>query len=446
MSLAARERAWLLAGWVAAAMGASIPVSVATDNALLGLLVALWLIGGGLRRSWQAVREHRAAQIALGLFALLGLGVLYADAPLGERLSYLSKYRELALLAVLLPVFAEADVRRRGLVVLCAVVSLAVLLSYLLRLGLVPSGVPGEGLFKGVSGDAYVFKLRITYSFLAAFAAYVMAAGALRAPRTWQKVILGLWALACALNVLLLVQGRTGYLVLGALVVYGTVVRLGPKGAIAGAALAAAMGVAAFYGSSAFHARIAQTLQELRQGAGDEATATSTGLRLQFLRNSVAIIRDHPLTGVGTGGFATAYAEKVRGTAQVQTTNPHSEYLLLGAQIGLAGPLLLLALFWALWRAHARLPKCSLEREIGQAMVVAMALGCVFNSFLLDHTEGLVFAWVSALALGASLNRDTTPASAIPAAGESAAAVVPAEAGIQPAVDPARPGFPLSRE
>jgi O-antigen ligase len=405
MSFAARERAWLLAGWVAVAMGASIPISVAADNTLLGLLAALWLIGGGPRRSWEVLRENRAAQLALGLFALLGVGVLYADVPVGERLSYLSKYRELVLIAVLLPVFADPNARRRGLIAFCTVVSLSVLISFLLRLGLVPSGVPGEGLLKGVPSDAYVFKLRITYSFLVAFAAFVLAAAALRAPQTWHKVVLGLMALACALNVLLLVQGRTGYLVLGALVVYGLVARLGHKGAIAGAALVAALGVAAFYGSSAFHARIAQTLQEVRQGSGDEATTTSTGLRLQFLRNSVAIIRDHPLRGVGTGGFAVAYAEKVRGTGQVLTSNPHCEYLLLGVQVGLAGPLLLLALFWALWRACARLPRDTLERDIGQAMVVAMALGCVFNSFLLDHTEGLVFAWVSALALGATLAR-----------------------------------------
>lgn len=394
-------------------MGASIPISVAADNALLGALLVAWLAGGGPRRSWTALRASRFAQLALALFALLALGTAYADAPLDERFSYLWKYRELALVPVLVPAFAEPVVRRRALVVFCAAAVASVLISYLLYLGL----VPGQGLFKGVPSDPYVFKLRITHSFLAAIAGFVLAAAALRAPRGWQRAALGLLALLCALNVLLLVQGRTGYLVLAGLIAYAFVARLGWKGAAAGAALVAALAAAAFYGSSAFHARVVETVAELRQARADPAAETSTGLRLQFLRTSLAIIRDHPLAGVGTGGFAAAYAEKVRGTALVPTRNPHSEYLLLGAQVGLAGPALLLALFWALWRECARLPAAALERELGQALVVAMALGCLVNAFFLDHTEGLVFAWLGALALGAtrpaqaSSTSATTPAS-----------------------------------
>lgn len=406
MSAGSAGRAWPLAGWVAAVMGASIPISVAADNALTGLLLVLWLAAGGPRRSWEALRASRAAQLALGLFALLGIGALYADVPVSERLAYLWKYRELMLFVVLLPVFGDPSIRRRALVTLCAAVTLSVLISYLLHSGLVPGG----GVFKGNPADPYVFKLRITHNFLAAFAAFVLAAAALRAPQRWQQAVLGVLSLACALNVLLLVQGRTGYVVLAGLLTYALGARLGYRGLLAGVALVAAVGAAAFYGSTAFHDRVVQTLHEAREARADPAAKTSIGLRLQFYRTSAEIIRDHPLIGVGTGDFPVAYAEKVHGTDMEPAQNPHNEYLLLGTQVGLGGPLLFLALFGALWRAYARLPKGAVEREVGQAMVIAMALGCVFNSFLLDHTEGLVFAWVGALALGARFDR--TPASA----------------------------------
>jgi len=29
--------------------------------------------------------------------------------------------------------------------------------------------------------------------------------------------------------------------------------------------------------------------------------------------------------------------------------------------------------------------------------VLTIAIGCLFNSLLLDHTEGLLFAWLTAL-------------------------------------------------
>lgn len=417
MRAAVETRASTAAGWIAALMGASIPVSVASDSALLGLLLVLWALAGGPRRSWDAFRAGRAAQLALALFALLAVGTIHAVVPVDERLSHLWKYRELAIVVVLLPLFADPHVRRRGLVALCAAVVASVLISYLLYFGLVPGG----GVFKGEPADPYVFKLRITHNFLAGFGAFVLAAAALRVAQPWQKAVLALLALACALNVVLLVQGRTGYVVLAGLVTYAFAARLGWKGVIAGAGLVGALGLAAFYASNAFHDRVVQTWQEAKAARDDPAAATSVGLRLQFYRTSAEIIRDHPLLGVGTGGFAEAYAERVRDTAFEPTRNPHNEYLLLGAQVGLGGPLLFLALLAALWRACGRLPRGALEREVGQAMVIAMALGCVFNAFLLDHTEGLVFAWVSALALGA---------------------VISAEAGIQRAGDPTRPGFP----
>ena len=37
---------------------------------------------------------------------------------------------------------------------------------------------------------------------------------------------------------------------------------------------------------------------------------------------------------------------------------------------------------------------------VARGLVLAMASGCLFNSFLLDHTEGLAFAWMSALLFG----------------------------------------------
>ncbi|MCL4801824.1 MAG: O-antigen ligase family protein [Burkholderiales bacterium] len=394
---AVEARASTAAGWIAAAMGASIPVSVASDSALLGLLLVLWALAGGPRRSWEALRASRAAQLALGLFALLAVGVLYAEVPVGERFSALWKYRELVLLVVLVPLFSDPRVRRNGLVALCAAVAASVLISYLLYFGLVPGG----GVFKGEPADPYVFKLRITHNFLGAFAAFVLAAAALRARQAWHRAVLALLALVCVLNVVLLVQGRTGYVVLAGLVTYAFAARLGWKGVIAGAGLVGALGLAAFYGSDAFHDRVVQTWQEAEAARDDPAAPTSVGLRLQFYRTSAEIIRDNPLLGVGTGGFAEAYAERVRDTTFEPTRNPHNEYLLLGTQVGLGGLLLFVVLLGALWRACGRLPRGALEREVGQAMVIAMALGCVFNAFLLDHTEGLVFAWVSALALGA---------------------------------------------
>jgi len=72
--------------------------------------------------------------------------------------------------------------------------------------------------------------------------------------------------------------------------------------------------------------------------------------------------------------------------------HPHNEYLLMTAQLGVAGLVALLALFWVPWRLAPRLPLPH-EQVLARGVVLTIAVGCVFNSLLLDHTEGLFFAW-----------------------------------------------------
>jgi O-antigen ligase len=126
------------------------------------------------------------------------------------------------------------------------------------------------------------------------------------------------------------------------------------------------------------------------------AYTDAVGLRMEFYRNSLAIVRDHPLAGVGTGGFPQAYAQRARGTGMVPTHNPHNEYLLIAVQTGVIGLLLLLNLFWQQWRLAPRLA-APLETHVARGLVLTIAAGCLFNSMLLDHTEGLLFAWLTGL-------------------------------------------------
>jgi len=123
---------------------------------------------------------------------------------------------------------------------------------------------------------------------------------------------------------------------------------------------------------------------------GEERTWTSTGQRIEFYRNSLALFGQAPVLGHGTGRFHEKYAEHVAGTKQVVTSNPHNEYLMVGVQSGLVGLGILVALLWALWRAAFRWE--GMDRWLAQGMVVWLAVGCCFNSFILDSREGMLFA------------------------------------------------------
>ena len=123
--------------------------------------------------------------------------------------------------------------------------------------------------------------------------------------------------------------------------------------------------------------------------------------RLDFMKNSLSLVRERPVLGYGTGSFAREYAALADRTGIWATDNPHNEYLLIAVQLGVIGLFMFLFLFFEQWRYSYRLaPE---EKWLAQGLVVTMALGCLVNSFLLDFHEGHFYAYFTAL-LFSSLN------------------------------------------
>jgi len=84
-------------------------------------------------------------------------------------------------------------------------------------------------------------------------------------------------------------------------------------------------------------------------------------VRLDLWRSAVAMIRDHPLTGVGTAAYGTAlrtYRDPLLARDHIVTA--HNLYLNTGAEAGLpgliAGAWLLVALAWAWWKQWRHTP------------------------------------------------------------------------------------------
>jgi O-antigen ligase len=119
-------------------------------------------------------------------------------------------------------------------------------------------------------------------------------------------------------------------------------------------------------------------------------------MRLEAASNSLKIVRQYPLLGAGTGGFAAAYAKQVERTSMIPLGQPENQYLLTTVQLGAVGLAALIALFASQWHLAARLATRT-DTDLARGLVLTMAVGCLFNSFLLDHTEALFYAWLSGL-------------------------------------------------
>lgn len=381
-----------LARHVAIALGFSLPISVALDNVLLVLLLLAWLATARWREVYRVVRDNPPALCALLLLVWVALGLAWGEGSLAEGGLYLKKYSDLLLIPILVTVFVDPRDRRRGLLALAAALALTLVLSYLLALGWLAPG----GVLTGDADNPTVFKRHITQNILMAFAALLFAELALEETARHTRIVWAVLALGAALNVLFLVQGRTGYVVLAVLVLWFLYRILRWKGVgIAAGILAVAFAVA-YQASDSFHTRVSLARAQADQWRHGVESHNAVGERFEFYTNTLAIIRDHPLLGVGTGGFVQAYEQRVQGTEVKPTRNPHNQYLLTASQGGLIGLALLLLLLVQLWRCAGRLPRAS-DRTLAQGLVLTVAVGSLFNSLLIDHTESLFFAWSAGL-------------------------------------------------
>jgi len=385
-----------LAIWSAILLGFAIPISTAASNMLLVVIVLLFALSGGYRNKFRAIVDNPLSP-AVGLFcAATVLGCAYGLGSAVDKLHYLGKYLTLLLIPLMLPLFADRTARVRALAAFLAAMLLTLVLSFAIRFDWLPAAlralVDSRDPAMWGAGNPVVFKLHITHGFLMSVSAFMLmvAARQVESPRLrWTCVTLSFLA-AC--NVLLMVKGRTGFLVLAVLGAYLVYCRFSRKGILI-AALGFALSVSAAYQwSDSFHQRIQETVAEAsawREGKGDQS---ATGLRLDYYSNTLAIIKDHPWLGVGTGGFERAYAERIRNTGMRPSNNPHNQYLLIMAQLGPAGLAALLFLYVAFWRQAGKLAPPF--QEVARGVLLAVLVGNLFNSFMLDFTERMFFAWI----------------------------------------------------
>lgn len=379
---------------VAIALGFSLPISTAVDNLLLAVLLVCFVAGARFREKLSFIAGNPALIAPAAFFGLLAVGTLYgAEAP-GENGHFLYKYLDLLLMPVMATFFRDPSTRRSGLHAFACAIVITLLLSF----GIYASLMSRTPLLLHDETYAVPFKHSLTHSILVGFGAFVFVQFAVSARSRgarWAWLFLAALALA---NMTFLVPGRTGYVMLGALALYTGYSLWRWSGLVKMAVLSVLVLVVAYHASDRFHDRVALAFSEYsaeHPGVPTDARS-AVAIRIEFYRNSLAIIRDHPIMGVGTGRFRLAYAEKVKDTGMTPTSNPHNEYLLIAIQIGVVGMLALLGVFGVQWRSARQLAS-PLETRLARGLVLAIGIGCLFNSLLIDHTEGLLYAWLTAL-------------------------------------------------
>jgi O-antigen ligase len=160
-----------------------------------------------------------------------------------------------------------------------------------------------------------------------------------------------------------------------------------------------------FFSSTTVQQRIVGIFTEVKTHRTSPDAQTSAGLRVEFWRQALAIVRTAPIIGHGTGTVRDRYQKAVaaENPSVKATVNAHNQTLMVAIPLGIVGALILSAM----WIAHFGmfLRGTGLAAWIGLLVVAQNILGGLFNTHLFDFVQGWLYVFGTGVMGGMMLAR-----------------------------------------
>jgi len=128
----------------------------------------------------------------------------------------------------------------------------------------------------------------------------------------------------------------------------------------------------------------------------NQSVSSSTGARILFTLNSLKIIQENPLLGIGTGDFPYEYKKiNLKNSPHgPYANNPHNMYILVLAQLGIVGLLSMLSIFYYQIKLSFNSPN-RFTQDFRITLPLLFLLIMWSDSYLLGHYTGLLFVFFS---------------------------------------------------
>lgn len=374
-----------------AALSVSLPMAWISLAKVLVFVTALVVLLGHVagRRTDPQIRQLWTpwALAVLLLFSACSLWWTGADLPSAvESFIKHAKLLEVVLLVSLIRSVAEA---RMALTFFACGQAFVLLSSWLMFLGI---AVPWHA---NAPTPYVVFSTYLDQSIMFATTASVF--WYLRSDKLWPQWLGILLAVLALANTLLLLEGRSGYVVALTAIALAAMWTMPPRLRLATLVITPVVLLLGLsLGSAQVQERVTKILRESQEYASGQTVQmeSSSGWRLNAWRRSLQAMQDKPLLGHGVGAWTPA-VKRLEGSAATKVfgegnhSNPHHEYLLWGVELGVGGSLLLLAALACMARDALRFPT-NVQRAT-LAVVAATAVACLFNSALYDDLMGDFF-------------------------------------------------------
>jgi len=336
-------------------------------NILFIIALTFSVLSCQLRVFLDLLRTNSIASASLLLFIYLGISSYWSSKGI-ENLLYLVKYKEFILIPFFINIFSNGEYRILGAKALFLGMLVYLIANYIQYSGIVSLYFrhygPEDHIFSGCAISFFSYWCLIS-------------------SRTHNSYFFLLLVIACGYDIFVIHSGRTGYVIFSSLVILFSIQTFNWKYLISIFSLFVCISWLFFkysdFGESVF------LLNDLSpQMIMDHLYRTD--LRANFYVNTLSIIRDHWLFGVGLGDFEMVYSAYFDKDVYRLTSNPHNEFLMIWSQSGFFGLMSFVCFLWAVLRSRNLHDRENSDLVLGCFLTIFIS--CLFNSSFLDLKLG----------------------------------------------------------
>lgn len=380
-------------------LGLSLCTSTALMSTSYAAVAALALFRGNFLYHFKLALKNKYVVGGLLVYLVFLIAMLWTNATWhdsSKMLLRLIAYLLLPLFVMSFSVNNSAKLLIRGFLIGAIIICILSILSAIFN----------HHILFGIYDHTWViFHGHILHNaFLAVAASFyllaIMDSGLNQKTRIWYLIAY----ILCFIDIMFVVNGRTGQLMLLAMSGFIFVYRFKLKGILI--LVGASVIIAPLLYFSPMVQKGIKDYQSDNQKYAHGDTLTSVGLRYEFHQKSIELIKRSPIIGYGTGSFTSTYKNYTNFSGARATTNPHCDWLWFGVEtgaLGIAVYTLFLILTLINIRRLSKGYKC-----IGYTLLLGYLLAGIQNSFFIDNVTGVAYIVIMAAIMVAG-SKDNFP-------------------------------------
>ena len=367
------------------------PLTVFGGNLIIVIIVLIWLLSGNYKSKYSEIADSKLMIASIGFFGIHVIGLIWTEDILWG-LHILHKMWYFLLLFPVLYTIVKKEYIRYYVIAFIASITLTEIASYLIWFEIVPP-------FRAATiSNPTPFMSHISYNPILAFSIYLVSHEfffnkGLSKFNFWLYSFL---MITMSVN-MFITGGRAGqvaFFTMLTILIFQFFNEQKVKSLFTTLIIIPIIFFSAYQTSDLFSKRVDAAIQNTIHY--DDNKFTSIGLRITFAKNSLMIIKDNPIIGVGTGDFPIEYKriDKLYPTSQPITTNPHNMYILILVQLGLIGLISMLSIFYYEIKLSFR-SQNRFIRDAGITLPILFLVVMWSDSYILGHFTTLMFVFFS---------------------------------------------------